>query len=270
MKFTDIIKELENTSPEALDANAGRRDILKNMGAKLAAAAIPFGAATLFSSKAQAKTTDILAEAIYYVLEIDSMVAAAYKAGINAPGLIPAEHVAGFQKMIADKDAHIAFWKYYLTQTGNPIPADVAYDFTGKGSLPKAFDTFKNYLVLAQAMADINVRMYLTSIQNFIGNKAFRGDAMNVATTCARHASHVRLLRRNQGSTIMPWITRMEADSLVGSVTMAYQGEDNSTQLKQYVPGINGFDISVDAATEAFDEPINPEISRKFVDKFLY
>ena len=64
MKLTDILKEIESIQPETFDNATGRRDILKNLGIKVAAFATPFAAASLLSNKASAKTTDILAEAI--------------------------------------------------------------------------------------------------------------------------------------------------------------------------------------------------------------
>ena len=269
MKFAHILNELGNTNPETFEKTEGRRSILKSFGSKLALAAVPLAASSVFN-KAQAKTTDILAEAIVFALGISYMQAAYIREGLAATGLIPADAKGDFQKMLDQKDKHIAYWIYYLTKTNNTVPTVPTYDFTAKNALPDVFTNYATYLTLAHALEDVGVRMYQTSIKNLLTNKAFRSDAVNMMTTIARHAAHVRLLRRNLGgSDIMPWITGTNAYSIVGEIQKAYQGEDNTIQSKSNAEGVNGFAISFDAATAAFDEPMGVADANAFMSKFI-
>ncbi|OSZ82731.1 hypothetical protein CAP35_05565 [Chitinophagaceae bacterium IBVUCB1] len=269
MKLTDILKELEQVQSEAFEEKADRRHILRNLGFKVAKIASPFAIAGLTVNKVAAKTTDILAEAIVFMLNMSYMQADFYKQALAVGGLIPDSQKGGFQKILKDKNAHIAYWISHLNKTGNVVPTVPAYDFTGKGTLPKTLSDYKAFLTLAHAIEDAGVRMYLTGIDMLISNKAFRSDAMNMATVNARHAAHVRLLRRNTGVDMMPWVSGTEAYSLVGEIKKAYQNEDNTNQLKVSTVGINGFDISFNAATEAFDEKMGLADAEIFMRPFI-
>ncbi len=269
MKLTDILKEIESIQPETFENATGRRNILKSLGMKVAAVAVPFGAVSLFSNKAAAKTTDILAEAIVFALGISYMQSALYTKALATTGLIPATDVDGFKEILKDKNQHIAFWVYQLTATGNTVPGVPTYDFTAKNALPKAMTDYGTFLTLAHAIEDTGVRMYLTAVKMLLSNKAFRTDAVNMATTNARHAAHVRMLRRNLGVDMMAWVVGTEANSIVGEIKKAYQNEDNTTQLKINTVGINGFAVSFSAATGAFDEPMADTDAKIFMTPFI-
>ena len=90
-----------------------------------------------------------------------------------------------------------------------------------------------------------------------------------MGATNARHAAHVRLRRRNMGVDMMPWVPGTQANSIYGEVVKAYQEEDNIYQWKNNMVGINGFDISFENATEAFDEPVQRLIAAKFMSGFI-
>ena len=163
----------------------------------------------------------------------------------------------------------MAFWVYQLTVTGNIVPAAPTYDFTAKNALPKAMTDYGTFLTVAHAIEDAGVRMYLTAIQMLLTNKAFRTDAVNMAATNARHAAHVRMLRRDLGIDMMGWVVGTEPNSIVGEIKKAYQNEDNTTQLKVNTVGINGFAISFNAATGAFDEPMAEADAKIFMTPFI-
>lgn len=269
MKLTDILKEIESIQPETFDNATGRRDILKNLGIKVAAFATPFAAASLLSNKASAKTTDILAEAIVFALNISYMQSALYTKALATSGLIPASAVNDFTKILKDKNSHVAYWKYQLQATNNIVPAQPTYDFTAKNALPKAMTDYGTFLTIAHAIEDVGVRIYLTAVNMLLSNKAFRTDAVNIATTNARHAAHVRMQRRNLGVDMMAWVVGTEPNSIVGEIKKAYQNEDNTTQLKINTVGINGFAISFNAATGAFDEPMTDTDAKIFMTPFI-
>jgi hypothetical protein len=268
MKFTDILNELENNNPGA-DNNTDRRDVLRSWGTKLAAAAIPFAGITLAAKKSSAKTTDNLTDAIYFALSITRMQIDFYTQATAFSSLIPAPIDGAFKEILKQKKQHEAFWLYQLTTTSSPIPAAVTYDFTGSAHIPKVFSEYGVFLQVAQGLEDAGVRMYLTTVNEFWINQAFRKDAICMAATNARHAAHVRLRRRDAGVNMMPWVAGTQANSIYGEVIKAYQEEDVIMQLKNNTVGINGFDISFDSATESFDEPIQRLIAEKFLSGFI-
>lgn len=269
MKLTEILNDIEKNSPEVPGNKAERRDILKSWGAKLAAAAIPFAGITLASKKTDAKTTDVLAEAMYFALSISKMQVAFYSQAVNYTGLIVPPMDGSFKEILKEKGEHVAFWSYYLNQTGNPLPAALNYDFTASGNISKVFSEFGVFLQVAQALEDVGVRMYLTAINEFWVNQFYRKSAVNIGATNARHAAHVRLRRRNFGIDIMPWVAGTQSNSIYGEVIKGYQDEDNIMQFKNNVVGINGFDISFEAATAAFDEPMLRVHAEKFMSAFI-
>ena len=266
MKFQEIINEIENNNT---GTPSDRRNMLKSWGAKIAAAAVPFAGITLASKKSEAKTTDILAEAMYLCLSITRMQIAFYTQATGSTILIPPPMDGAFKEILKQKKQHEAFWIYYLNATSNPIPAPIAYDFNAKGNIPKTFLDLGICLQVAQGLEDAGVRIYLTAVNEFWSNQAFRKDAICIASTNARHAAHVRLRRRNMGVDMMPWVAGLQANSIYGEVIKAYQEEDNIYQWKNNIAGINGFDISFENATEAFDEPMQRLIVEKFMSGFM-
>jgi hypothetical protein len=268
MKFTDIIKEIENNSAGSTNTS-DRRDILRSWGAKLAAAAVPFAGITLASKKTEAKTTDILADAIYFALSITQMQIAFYTQATGYATLIAPPMDGSFKEILKEKKEHEAFWIYQLNATGNPLPTALNYDFNAKGNIPKTFTDLGICLQVAQGLEDAGVRIYLTAVNELWSNQYFRKSAVNIAATNARHAAHVRLRRRNLGVDMMPWVAGLQANSIYGEVIKAYQEEDNIYQWKNNTVGINGFDISFENATEAFDEPMQRLIADKFMSGFI-
>jgi len=218
MKLTDILKEFEQVHPQAFEEKADRRHILRNLGFKVAKIASPFAIAGLTVNNAAAKTTDILAEAIVFLLNMSYMQSAFYTEALSKTDLIPIGERAAFEKIAKDKKAQVAYWIYHLNRTNNVVPTAPAYDFTGKGALSSTMSDFKTLLTVAHALEDGGVRMYLTGVKMFLTNKAFRIDAMNIATANARHAAHIRFSRRNIGVDMMPWIAGTEANSIVGEI----------------------------------------------------
>lgn len=80
--------------------------------------------------------------------------------------------------------------------------------------------------------------------------------ALQIHSVEARHAAHIRQMRKAPAggglTNLKPWITGAN-DSGVAAAAASYAGEDNVTQLDINIPGL-GF--SVNASTEAFDEPL--------------
>ena len=79
-------------------------------------------------------------------------------------------------------------------------------------------------------------------------------------------------MRRVYGSgvDVKPWITGVNSGVSPSSLVAAnYAGEDLTTQATINIVGINGMSISVNAATEAFDEPLTKDQVLAIVSAFI-
>ncbi|MBS1772758.1 MAG: ferritin-like domain-containing protein [Bacteroidetes bacterium] len=266
MKIKNIIKGIENLEPAAFEQTEDRRSILKSFGAKIAAAAIPVIA--LSSKKSSAKTTDVLAESIVFALGITLMQEKFYLLATTQNVPWPPEVEANIKKIYKDKQAQNKYWTDVLVATGNTVPAPLSYNFALHNQLNDVFTNYSSFLLVAQVLEDVGVRMYGTAVLGLVTNKALRGDAINMRSANARHAAHIRLLRRNAGVDMMPWITGNNANTVIGEVIKGYQGEDNTMQGIYNITNLNGAKISFNAATEAFDEPMEKAEAELFIQGF--
>ncbi|MGI8634313.1 MAG: ferritin-like domain-containing protein, partial [Segetibacter sp.] len=83
--------------------------------------------------------------------------------------------------------------------------------------------------------------------------------ALRIHSVEGRHASHLREMRnRNFDTPVKPWITLNMSflGPRAAAVQASYAGEENVEQAGINIVGINGYNISVGAASEAFDEPL--------------
>ena len=149
--------------------------------------------------------------------------------------------------------------------TANADVSPTSFDFTAGGTFPTVFSSFGTFLAVSQTFEDTGVRAYkgaAPSLQG-TGNQPYLEAALRIHSAEARHASFVRLVRRLEGmddltgGTPRPWITQNVAP--VAAVNANYSGESLSTQLGVDItslPGVGG-NISANAATQAFDEPLD-------------
>ena len=81
--------------------------------------------------------------------------------------------------------------------------------------------------------------------------------ALNIHSVEARHAAHIRMMRKANGASVKPWITGKDSGIDNAVVQAIYNGEENTTQAGVDVKTLGGF--SANAITEAFDEPLTKE-----------
>ncbi|MFB5944244.1 ferritin-like domain-containing protein [Albibacterium profundi] len=107
-----------------------------------------------------------------------------------------------------------------------------------------------------------------------IGNKDVLTAALNIHSVEARHASHLRQMRKARGgaaASLKPWITGANDTGIGAAVDAVYEGEDNKNQAGVEIDQLNGAGgkISVNAATESFDEPLTAEAVLAIVSPFI-
>jgi len=270
MNIRNILREIEKTDAEVYERQSGRRDMLKSFGSKVAVAALPLAFGSMFR-KAYGKTTTNYIDLLNYLLELEYFEYTFYRTANNTNGLIPAVDQPGFLTIEEHQKAHIDFLKdtisgmggtpfvpnHYSDPTTNPPYVPAAYDFTQGGTYP-VFSNYAAFLMLAQVFEDTGVRAYQGQISSVVQTDLLT-PILQLCATEGRHASFVRLIRRNSGAVEVPapWVTNdiAPADEFLPN----YSGEANVQQLNVVttaLPGLTG-NVPQLSATAAFDEPLD-------------
>jgi hypothetical protein len=107
-----------------------------------------------------------------------------------------------------------------------------------------------------------------------MSNDAVLTAALNIHSVEARHAAHIQIMRRRNGhaTDLKPWLTlsdpKIPAGAARDAAAPVYAGEENTTQAGKNIIGLGNKDISQNAASEAFDEPIDAATANAILDLF--
>ncbi len=279
MNITNIIKEIEKVDPEVYGRLDSRRSAMKSfasIGSKIALAAVPLAFGSMFQ-KAYAGTTGTTADSVIdilnYALTLEYLEAAFYAKGVGTAGLIPAGDTATGIALIAKHEQdHVNFLKTAIAGAGGTAVMSPTFDFTAKGTFNDVFSNFETFLNVAQTFEDTGVRAYKGRAAEIVGGGDYLTAALRIHSVEARHAAHIRGLRKAYGSgigNVKPWITGKMSGINSSAVQASYDGEELTTQAMVPIVNINGFSISADAASEAFDEPLSKEQVLAIVGPFI-
>ena len=147
--------------------------------------------------------------------------------------------------------------------------------------------TFSGYLAsyavqlaMAQTFEDTGVRAYKGQAPALQGNRTVLTAALEIHSVEARHASHIRQMRRAlnaaipSGQVVKPWITLDQSGidfaPANSAIQKSYNGEELVTQAGAAITGIGGNAyIDAKAASEAFDEPLTTQQVLDIVTPFF-
>ena len=281
MNILQIFSQIEEQDPEIfgrLDSRRGAMRAFTNYGKKLALTSLPFALGSMLN-KAYGQTPGSgVIGVLNFALTLEYLEFEFYDKALNSAGLIPAGAATGAITTIRNHEmAHVNFLKTAITASGGTPVAKPTFDFSGgngsgTGPFKDAFNNYELFLAVAQTLEDTGVRAY----KGQAGALLMTGDvleaALNIHSVEARHASHIRQMRKaNNFGDVKPWITGKDpglgaANSLVQA---NYDGEENTVQAGVNIVNINGQNVSVTAASEAFDEPLTKEQVLAIVDPFF-
>lgn len=275
MNLFNIFNEVEKSDPEIYDRMDDRRAALKQftgLAGKVAALSLPFMMGSMFKKSYGQSPASVL-EVLNFALTLEYLEAEFYTRGVAAAGLIPSADMAGITSIRDHENAHVTFLKAAISGAGGTPVAKPTFDFTaGNGSntgpYASVFTNYDTFLAVSQAFEDTGVRAYKGQAGNLMSNKTVLTAALQIHSVEARHASHVRYLRKLRGANVKPWITGNDAGGVPG-VAAIYAGEENATQAGVAITNINGMAISMNAATESFDEPLTMSQVLAIVDPFI-
>lgn len=279
MNIHHIITELEKADPEVYERLDSRRGVMKSfakISGKLAMAALPLALGGMFK-KAYGQSTATIIGVLNFALTLEYLEAEFYTQGAAAPALVPAGAPMGAIITIRDhENAHVKLLKDTIVALAGTPVAKPVFDFSagngsGNGPLKTVFTDYALFLAVAQTFEDTGVRAYKGQAANLMSNNDVLTAALNIHSVEARHASHIRSMRRVNLSNpaIKPWITGKDTGGIGALVQASYDGEEVTTQAGINIVNINGQAISTNAATEAFDEPLTSAQVLAIVDPFI-
>ncbi|MCC6286719.1 MAG: ferritin-like domain-containing protein [Chitinophagaceae bacterium] len=279
MNLHNIISEIEKVDPEVYERLDSRRKAIRQfagIGRRLALTAVPLAFGAMFKS-AYGQTTTSIVDVLQYALTLEYLESEFYKKAVDATGLVPDGAAKGAITTIRDHEvAHVNFLTTAINAMGSTPVAKPAFDFSGakgagNGPFKDAFSNYGLFLAVAQTFEDTGVRAYKGQAGNLISNNDVLTAALNIHSVEARHAAHIRSMRRANTSdnTIKPWITGKDTGGIGDAVQASYNGEELTNQAGIEIVNINGKSISQAAATESFDEPLTMEQVLMIVDPFL-
>ena len=304
MNLHNILGEIEKTDPEIYARLDTRRSVMqrfKTVSGRLALAAIPMAFGSMIK-KAYGQPAGTTVLAIFnYALTLEYLEAEYYATAVTRFTSIgiPATAAQDAIKKIADDEAkHVAFLKSAIMAAGGTPVTKPNFDFsggqTGATGVPIGNGPFKaalsttadpaNYgyfLAVAQTFEDTGVRAYKGRAAELTKGGDLLTAALNIHSVEARHASHIRQMRYNYnltnaasslvpaGTNVKPWITLNQSGIATPLVQASYNGEEVIIQAGVTITNIGGQVISANAASEAFDEPLDPTSVLAIVKPFI-
>lgn len=286
MNFSNILSEIEKLDPEVYERTSPRRDVIRNLGLKAGLTALPFALGSLFQ-KAYGKNASVITDVLNFALTLEYLESEFYKAAVsNAGGIgITGAALAAITTIRDHEVAHVAFLKTTITTLGGTPVAMPTFDFsggsyaggpgTGNGAFKTALTSdYSLFLAVAQTFEDTGVRAYKGQAPALMSENAVLQAALQIHSVEARHAAHIRQMRRANGGSLVvgtpkPWITGNMSNIASPAVQPSYDGEENTMQATVQITGIGGQAISADAASEAFDEPLTMAQILAIVDPFI-
>jgi len=286
MNLQNIITEIEKVDPEVYERFDTRRKVMKNfanLSGKIALAAVPLAVTSMFN-KAYGQTPGDVNAVLNFALTLEYLEAEFYNNIVGSAGYLTASAAAqaALTKIRDDENKHVAFLKTVL---GAAAVAKPTFDFTaGNGSGTGPFAGYlANYtvqLAMAQTFEDTGVRAYKGQAANLQINRTALTAALNIHSVEARHASHIRQMRRALDAAIpagqkplKPWITLnysgIDFPPAQAGINLSFAGEEVTTQAGVNIIGLGGTYNTASAASEGFDEPLTSAQVLTIVDPFI-
>lgn len=267
MNLQNILQEIEKVDPELEDRMSSRRSALRDfagLSGKIALSALPLALGSFFNKSYGQTGNATVLEILNYALTLEYLEAEFYTTALTKVSIVFPNDAAknAITKIKNDEQAHVTFLKNTIAAAGGTAVAKPNFNFETNATFGNVFANYAYFLAVAQAFEDTGVRAYKGRAKELVKGGAYLTAALNIHSVEARHASHIRQMRRagtGGGPTSMkPWITGGN-DSGVSAVNAVYAGEDNTVQAGvtiTNIAGVNG-NISANAASESFDEPLS-------------
>ncbi|MBX0291085.1 ferritin-like domain-containing protein [Hymenobacter sp. HSC-4F20] len=298
MEFLTLLARLADLSSETAPGPSGapRREALARLGqagaALLPAVLTALPSATTAAPQDNSTPLDVLRLA----LTLEYLESDFYARALALPNATAffgsADNLVAIQTISAHEAQHVALLQRLLTDAGATVPAKPNFDFTGSKNgtqaalYPDVFTNLDTFLKVAQLLEDAGVRAYKGQAEFVLADNNLLEALLRTHSTEARHASHIRTMRRQRGAVVKSWVSPADAPiTTAGTVpNQAYAGE---SVVAQYVPGprlvpfettlpinVGTPQLSREAilakVMEAFDEPIDAPTATQLAQLFIH
>ena len=306
MNLFRLFADLARVDPDTYDRFDSRRRVFRHVstaGRALTRAALPsllsglfqkaYGQAALSGGVVAVLNLALSLEYLEYYFYQQAIEASFQARGSTFFGQLAAADQAAFRTIAADEKGHIAALRGLLGGAAIADPTATAFDYSAGSNQLTPFASAASFLALAQAFEDLGVRAYKGGLPTVLANKTVLTAALNIHSVEARHASHIRTLRRGgigvagldgggpTNSRPKSWVSLQENGGPLPALTAAIYGpgtttaspaEDNLVQARLNVltnAATPNLTLTATAASEAFDEPLDAvrvkAIARSFV-----
>lgn len=277
MNLNNVFAEIEKVDPEVYERLDTRRTAMKSFagwGGKLALASIPLALGSMLQKAfaGSRSTNEAVVDILNYALKLEYLESEFYTKGLQSIGLIPAgPATTAIGTISSHESAHVKFLTDTITAAygASKVLAKPLIDLTAKGNFADVLINYTTFLAVAQTLEDTGVRAYKGRAAELVKGGAYLTAALNIHSVEARHASHIRQMRKATGAIVKPWITGKTTGIGSTAVDPSYAGEDNTLQANIQIVNINSIGISANAATEAFDEGLSKDAVLSIVAPFF-
>lgn len=208
MNFFDILSQIENLDPELSGRIDSRRSVFKHMGGlgqKLGAAALPLAVGAIFNKAyAQTPVGAGVNDVLNFALKLEYLESYFYNARTGVTSQMSSVNAAGLALIATDEANHVSFLRSVLGSAAIRDPTMGAFDYTAQGIFPTALTNANTYLAIAQSFEDLGVRAYKGAAPLVMSNKTVLTAALSIHAVEARHASHIRAMRRAGATSNSP------------------------------------------------------------------
>ncbi|HEX7755146.1 MAG TPA: ferritin-like domain-containing protein [Niabella sp.] len=271
MNFHQIFNAIEKADPDIYDRLSSRRMAISNftrIGGKITLAALPLALGGLLNKAYGQSAPSDVTGVLQYALTLEYLESEFYTKAV-ASGIIPSGAATAALTTIRDhENQHVTFLTAVIKQLNATPVARPAFDFTAGGHFANVFTNYDVLLAVAQTFEDTGVRAYKGQAGVLMTNDTVLTAALNIHSVEARHASHLRQMRRARANdvTIKPWITGKNPGSINDpAVQKSYDGEEVTTQANINITTF----VSANAASESFDEPLTYDQVIAIVTPFI-
>jgi len=205
MDFFKLISDLEKVDPEVYERLDTRRRVFRyapGLGKALSAAALPAFMGMLFNKAyGQGSATTLpapVADVLNLALQLEYLEYHFYATGLSSGSLISAANRPAITAVRNDESGHIKVLRGALnTQAfSSTDPTAAAFDYTAGNRFSNVFTDAAVFYAVAQSFEDLGVRAYKGVAPKLLTNKTLLETALRIHSVEARHAAHIRTLRR--------------------------------------------------------------------------
>lgn len=269
MNILNLLAEIEKLDPEVYGRLDSRRRVFKHLsgvGQKLSAAALPLFVSSVFN-KAYGQTPAGLSiiDVLNFALKLEYLEMYFYQQRTGLQGKLSSINYLALSTIAADEANHVIFLRSAIAGAGGTPVADptaAQFDFSGgrisSTNVAGPFGDWRTnaatYLALAQAFEDLGVRAYkgAAPLSAIMANKTVLTAALSIHGVEARHASHIRSIRRAGPTSTTPsqsvpaapydakpksWISGIDNGGPAPAYTIPVYGAGNNNGSATYGSG---------------------------------